>query len=80
MEAGERGIAIFEEKINECREAIDRAVLYARTLACKRIHLMAGILADEQRQAPGTVFRGQFALCGRVFFKRPGEVVFWGRR
>ena len=74
MEAGERGIAIFEERINECREAIDRAVLYARTLACKRIHLMAGILADEQRQAPGTVFRDNLRYAAECF-NRPGEVV-----
>ena len=41
VEAGERGTAIFEERIEACRQGIDEGIAYARALDCKNIHLMA---------------------------------------
>ncbi len=41
--AGERGIACHPGRVEEFREGIDRAVEYARALACPRVNCLAGI-------------------------------------
>ncbi len=40
--AGERGLAIFPERFDELKSAIDRALDYAIAAGVKRLHLMAG--------------------------------------
>ncbi len=42
-EAGERGIAILPNRVNEFRDGLGRAIEYAKTLGCPRIHVMAGV-------------------------------------
>lgn len=41
--AGERGIAILPDRIQEYREGVTTAIRYATALSCKRLHSMAGI-------------------------------------
>ncbi|RDD36829.1 putative hydroxypyruvate isomerase [Trichoplax sp. H2] len=43
-EAGDRGIAAIPGRENEFRDSLQKSLLYAKTLQCKRIHVMAGLL------------------------------------
>jgi len=45
--AGERGTACLPGREAEFRAGIHQAIDYARTLACPRIHVMAGLVADD---------------------------------
>jgi len=45
--AGERGMACLPGREAEFRSGIAQAIDYARALACPRIHVMAGIVADS---------------------------------
>ncbi len=50
--AGERGIAIFPDRISEFRDGVARAIDYAGTLGCPQLNCLAGIVpkdADRQR-------------------------------
>jgi 2-dehydrotetronate isomerase len=47
-DAGERGLACLPGRETEFREGITKAIDYATTLACPRIHVMAGLVS------PGT--------------------------
>jgi hydroxypyruvate isomerase len=40
---GERGIAIFPERVSEFRDGVMRAIDYAGTLGCKQLNCLAGI-------------------------------------
>jgi hydroxypyruvate isomerase len=46
--AGERGLAALPGREQEFRDTFDQALAYAELLQCKRIHIMSGIVADEQ--------------------------------
>jgi 2-dehydrotetronate isomerase len=46
-EGGERGIACLPGRENEFREGMHEALSYAEALACKRIHVMAGLLTPD---------------------------------
>jgi len=46
-QAGERGIACLPGREDEFRAGIVRAIDYARTLACPRIHVMAGLMPPD---------------------------------
>ena len=41
---GERGIACLPDRVDEFKAGVDRAIEYARTLACDRVNCLAGIL------------------------------------
>ena len=41
--AGERGIAIFPDRVEEFRSSVARAIAYAKALGCTRINCLAGI-------------------------------------
>ena len=41
--AGERGLAIFPDRVEEFRDGVARAIAYAKTLGCTRINCLAGI-------------------------------------
>ncbi len=41
--AGERGIAIFPERVDEFRAGVDRAIGYAKALGCGQVNCLAGI-------------------------------------
>jgi hydroxypyruvate isomerase len=42
-DAGERGIACLPDRIDEFRESVVKALDYATTLRCPRVHVMAGL-------------------------------------
>ena len=42
-EAGERGIAILPDRVNEFRDGLGRAIAYAKGLECRLLHVMAGV-------------------------------------
>jgi len=44
---GERGLAAVPGREDAFRGAIERAVAYAGTIDCRRIHVMAGIVAED---------------------------------
>ncbi len=46
-DAGERGIACLPGREAEFREGIARAITYAQTLQCPRIHVMAGLVPQD---------------------------------
>ncbi len=41
---GERGLAIFPDRMAEFAAGLDKALNYAKTLGCKKLHVMAGII------------------------------------
>jgi hydroxypyruvate isomerase len=41
--AGERGIAIYPDRIGEFRDGVAKAARYAKALGCTRLHALAGI-------------------------------------
>ena len=45
--AGERGIAIFPERVNEFRDGVLRAVDYAKALDCRQLNCLVGIAPDD---------------------------------
>jgi len=50
-EAGERGIASLAGREAEFRASVARALEYAEVLRCPRVHVMAGLVADEADRA-----------------------------
>ncbi|MEM8838104.1 MAG: 2-oxo-tetronate isomerase [Pseudomonadota bacterium] len=46
-DAGERGLAIFPDRRDEFRSAVEQAISYASELSCKQLHCMAGVFPDE---------------------------------
>jgi hydroxypyruvate isomerase len=47
--AGDRGIAIFRDRIEEYRQSIRLALQYAAKLDCPNVHVMAGTCGEEAR-------------------------------
>lgn len=47
--AGDRGIAIFHDRIDEYRQGIRLALDYASRLDCLNVHVMAGVCGDGDR-------------------------------
>ncbi len=41
--AGERGIAVLPDRIDEFRKSVDTAITYARALGCPQVNCLAGI-------------------------------------
>ncbi|MCL4747293.1 MAG: hydroxypyruvate isomerase family protein [Burkholderiaceae bacterium] len=61
-DAGERGTASLPGRESEFRDGIEMAIEYAKVLDCPRVHVMAGVLANEaQRAAHREVFLGNLA-------------------
>ena len=42
--AGERGIAILPERVDEFRAGVDKAITYATALGCPQVNILAGIV------------------------------------
>lgn len=49
---GERGIAIFADRVDEFREGVRTAIGYANALDCRRLHCMAGLLPEGADPEP----------------------------
>jgi len=47
--AGERGLAALPGRERDFRDSLLLALAYARELQCPRIHVMAGVVADDER-------------------------------
>lgn len=52
---GERGLGSLSDRVDEFRAGVTRALIYARALGCKRLHLMAGKPTGEQAVAQRTL-------------------------
>jgi hydroxypyruvate isomerase len=50
-DAGDRGIGALAGREGELQESIGLAIEYARALNCPRIHVMAGLVADQAGRA-----------------------------
>ena len=53
--AGERGIAVLPDRVNEFQEGVGKAIEYATALECKKVNVLAGIApkhidADKLRE------------------------------
>jgi len=46
-DAGDRGIAIFSDRVSEFRDNVGKAIDYAKALGCERLHCMAGIAPED---------------------------------
>jgi len=46
-EAGERGIAVLPERVDEFRNGVRRAIDYARALGCSQVNCLAGIAPED---------------------------------
>ncbi|MDH3472630.1 MAG: hydroxypyruvate isomerase [Rhodospirillales bacterium] len=44
--AGERGIAILPERVEEFRQGIDSAIAYAKALGCPQVNCLAGVAPE----------------------------------
>ncbi|NKZ14083.1 hydroxypyruvate isomerase family protein [Mycolicibacterium septicum DSM 44393] len=62
FEAGERGVASIPGREAEFRDGFRRALDYAETLDCPRVHVMAGLApAGSDREERLAVYRGNLA-------------------
>ncbi len=65
--AGERGIASLPGREDEFRRSIDMALDYARVLGNRRLHVMAGLIAEGQsRERHRDVYLNNLAYAARV--------------
>jgi hydroxypyruvate isomerase len=55
--AGERGIAIFPERVPEFRRGVQTAIEYAKELGCKQLNCLAGISKNDRDES---LFRRTF--------------------
>ena len=46
--AGERGIAILPDRVDEFRDGVLRAIDYAKALDCRQVNCLAGIAPAER--------------------------------
>ncbi|MEO9336977.1 2-oxo-tetronate isomerase [Mesorhizobium sp. SB112] len=42
-DAGERGIAVLPDRVEEFRASVDKAIIYAKALNCEQVNCLAGI-------------------------------------
>ena len=57
FEAGDRGLAAIPGREKEFRDTFEQALAYAKTLQCKRIHVMSGVTKEAEKQnCPSDVF------------------------
>ncbi|MBB6012794.1 hydroxypyruvate isomerase [Aquamicrobium lusatiense] len=62
--AGERGIAILPDRIEEFRAGVDKAITYARALDCGQVNCLAGIVpAGAPREELEEVFVGNLKFA-----------------
>ena len=67
LEAGERGFGGLPGREPAFREALERAVAYARVLECGQIHAMAGVAPpDEPRERCMETFAGNLRLAAET--------------
>ena len=45
-DGGDRGIAGMPERVSEFRDGVELAIEYAKATGCKKLHAMAGVVAD----------------------------------
>lgn len=55
-EKGERGIAALPGRIDEFRQTFAKSVTYAKELSCRRIHVMAGLVAANETEDAAKCF------------------------
>ncbi|KAF8360721.1 hypothetical protein PRIPAC_87644, partial [Pristionchus pacificus] len=55
-EGGQRGIAALSSEKNRFKESIDTSIHYAKTLQCKKVHVMAGVPTGSDLVSAATVF------------------------
>lgn len=63
-EKGERGIAIFPDRVDEFKEGVKTAISYAKALKCTQVNCLSGILpqgADAKKHHDTLVSNLKFA-------------------
>lgn len=65
-EAGERGMAALPGREEEFATSFDQALVYAKALACRRLHVMAGIVpGNADRQASESCYLTNLTLAAQ---------------
>lgn len=64
-EAGERGLAALPGREQEFRDNLELALHYAELLECPRLHVMAGLVDDDDIDARFRHLRRQSGICRR---------------
>jgi hydroxypyruvate isomerase len=65
-EKGERGIAIYPDRINEFKEAVAKGIEYATALGVSRLHCLAGVLAyGEDRETARKAYLENLGYAAR---------------
>jgi hydroxypyruvate isomerase len=63
---GERGIAIFPDRVNEFKEGVTKAIAYAKALKCSQLNCLVGVLpqgADAKKAHDTLVSNLKFAAA-----------------
>jgi hydroxypyruvate isomerase len=60
---GERGLAAVPGREDEFRESLEVAMRYAEFLECKRVHVMAGVVPEEQWEEAFDVYLSNLAYA-----------------
>ncbi len=76
FDAGERGIASLPDRVSEFRDGFQRALDYATTLDCPRVHVMAGLVpAGAERDERMAVYRANLAWAAEQAAGRDVDVL-----
>lgn len=63
-EKGDRGIAAMPERTAEFKKSVDEAIRYAQALDAVKVHCMAGIVAESDREKARQVFMDNLLYAG----------------
>lgn len=62
-DSGERGLAALPDRVDEFREGVATAIRYAQSLACPRLHVMAGRTEGRDYAACRATLTDNLAFC-----------------
>ncbi|MDH5188750.1 MAG: TIM barrel protein [Rhodospirillaceae bacterium] len=65
--AGDRGVGAIPGRESEFNEGVEKAALYARILGCPRVHILAGIAPDNEKDLYKDTFLQNIKTAGSYF-------------
>lgn len=68
-ERGDRGIAADPDRVEEFRKSVEEGIRYAKTLKVSKIHCMAGIVSEKDKESAEKVYMENLMYAGAELAK-----------